>query len=210
MIRWNGKFHYTSSSLFSFLFSFFFFFFFFFLLIITWSGLLTEIRLSICVPENLMHLILKERFWFVHIPFRRIVKFQIFPQFPADHIFYPVASSLLLLLRWCDSFAYNVIYRFVFVSKLFTLAILWRIIDFRFPYYIVLFLQERYSFSKGFPFLAMSKSPDVRFRQFIDWNIHTDVFSYHFSFLIFVVLFVLLFSVLLLTAVISPSVLFLL
>ena len=70
-------------------------------------------------------------------------------------------------------------------------------------------LREFYSFHSPFSWPCPGFFR-MRFRQFVTWNIHTVVFSSRFCFLLFVVvLFVFTLSVLLLVAVISPSLLFL-
>ena len=38
------------------------------------------------IPENFMHFIFKDRFWFVFIPFVNMVKFQFLVLFPVDHL----------------------------------------------------------------------------------------------------------------------------
>ena len=55
-----------------------------------------------------MHLILQDRFWVVHIPFVRIVKFEFLAHLPVDYLAHPVVSSLIhfcadmlhLLIMW--------------------------------------------------------------------------------------------------------------
>ena len=37
-------------------------------------------------PENFVRLILRDEFWFVQVPFIRMVKFQFLAQFPVDHL----------------------------------------------------------------------------------------------------------------------------
>ena len=54
-----------------------------------------------------MHLILQDGFWFIHISFICMVKFKFLPQFPVDHLPYPVVSSLIL---------FNII--IIFITKL--------------------------------------------------------------------------------------------
>ena len=44
-----------------------------------------------------MHFVLQHRFWVVYIPLVRMVKFNIFAQFPMDHLTHPVVSSPILL-----------------------------------------------------------------------------------------------------------------
>ena len=78
-------------------FSFFFFFFFFFLTI-TWSGRL-------------------DGFWVIHIPFVRMVKFELLTRFLVDYLPHLVAFSLILF-SFCllAVFAYYVIDRFVSIT----------------------------------------------------------------------------------------------
>ena len=57
-----------------------------------------------------MHLILKDGFWFVYIPFGSMVKFQRLVELP-------VMPSLVLLLCKFAAFAYYVINRFIFASS---------------------------------------------------------------------------------------------
>ena len=59
----------------------------FFLLTISRSGRLAGIRWSVCI-----------KFWVVHIPFVRMVKFKFIAQFPLDQLPQPVVSSLILFL----------------------------------------------------------------------------------------------------------------
>ena len=57
------------------------------------------IGLYLKIPENFMHLILLDGFWFVHIPFGSMVKFQFLAQFSVDHLSYTVVSSFILPLH---------------------------------------------------------------------------------------------------------------
>ena len=50
------------------------------------------------IPEDIIRLILQDGFWFAHIPYGCVVKFQFLAQFPVDHLPHPVVSSLILLL----------------------------------------------------------------------------------------------------------------
>ena len=89
-----------------------------FLLTITRSDLLTGIRWYICIStvpslENSVHLIHQDRFWFVRIPFGRMVKFESLAQFPVNHFLHLVVSSLTLFLREFSAFTHNMTYRFV-------------------------------------------------------------------------------------------------
>ena len=73
----------------------------FFLLTITRSGRLAEIRWSFFskILEKFVCLIFQDGFWFVQIPFVRIVKFKLLAQFLVDHLPHPVVSSLIFFLR---------------------------------------------------------------------------------------------------------------
>ena len=79
------------------------------------------IRLYLKIGEEFVCLILQDRFWVVHVPFIRMVKFQFLAQFQIDHLTYPVKLLLLLLLlllvtfSWTDSGLYK--YHFVVWSN---------------------------------------------------------------------------------------------
>ena len=121
-------------------------------------------------------------FWWVHIPYGSMIKFQFLAQFSVDHLSHPV--SHIVLQHEFAAFAYYVINHFVSI----TLAILLHIIDFCFikigPYRIVLCCKEkRFSFSlRIFPLVAMSKSSCVRFSQF--YKFFTLVFFRHWNWII--------------------------
>ena len=68
----------------------------FFLLIIIKSGLLAEIKWSVCVkvPEEFIRVIFYERCWVVHIPFVWMVKFKFLAHLPVDYLYDPIVSSL--------------------------------------------------------------------------------------------------------------------
>ena len=70
--------------------------FFFFLLIIIRSGLLAEIRWSVCMTKSHRSLcvIFQDRCWDVHIPFVSMVKFKFLAHFPG--IILPTQSCLVL------------------------------------------------------------------------------------------------------------------
>ena len=90
-----------------------------FLLIITSSGLLAGIKGSVCISKSNRVLCVsfpKDKFWFVHIPFGIMVKFQTCVQFPVDHFHQPIVPKLILLLCKLATFAYYVINHFVFVT----------------------------------------------------------------------------------------------
>ena len=67
------------------------------------------IRLYLKISEDFMRLIHKDRFWFVHIPFSSMLKFQFLAQFPVDHLLHSFVSYPMLLLRLLATFAYDVI-----------------------------------------------------------------------------------------------------
>ena len=59
-----------------------------------------------------MCLIHQDGFWFGHVPFGSLEKFQFLRQFPVDHLSFPVVSTFIHLLRLFATFGY-VIDRFV-------------------------------------------------------------------------------------------------
>ena len=72
--------------------------FFCFLLIIIRSGLLAEIRWSVCMSKShgSLCVIFLDRCWIVHILFVGMVKFKFLGHFPVDHFAHPVVSSPVL------------------------------------------------------------------------------------------------------------------
>ena len=72
----------------------------FLLLIIIRSGFLAEIRWSVCMSNTHRYLCVTflDRYWVVHIPFVRIVKFKFLAHHSEDHLAHPVVSSLIPLL----------------------------------------------------------------------------------------------------------------
>ncbi len=52
------------------------------------------IRLYLKIPEEFVRLILKDRFWVMHIPFVRMVKFKFLAHFLVDRLAHPVVSRL--------------------------------------------------------------------------------------------------------------------
>ena len=72
----------------------------------------------------------------------------------------------------------------------------------------VLLFEKIQFLSQGFPFLAVSLSSRMRFRQFVAWNIHTVVFIIIIISNFFFILLILMLFVLFLVAVISISLLF--
>ena len=74
----------------------FFFFFFFFRFIIIWFRWHQVIYMYLKILKNFISLILQEKPWFVLTTFSSLVKFQLFAQFPVDHLCQPVMSSLIL------------------------------------------------------------------------------------------------------------------
>ena len=84
----DGIVHYSAGSL--------------FLLTINRSGRLVEIwviSLYLNISENIVHLILYYKFWFVRISFACMVKFKFLEQFPEDNFPHPIVSALILFLR---------------------------------------------------------------------------------------------------------------
>ena len=81
-----------------------------------------------------MHFILKRGggFWFFHIPFGSIAKFESLAQFPVDYLSFLVIPCLVLILYKFARFVYFVINLFICVSPYPTQAILVPIINFRF------------------------------------------------------------------------------
>ena len=61
------------------------------------------IRLYLKIPEELVRLVLPDRFWVVHIPFVRMVKFKLLAQFPVDHL----AQSCLVLYFFCANLLHS-------------------------------------------------------------------------------------------------------
>ena len=68
------------------------------LLIITKSGRNLEIRLYLSIQGEFVRLILQDRFWIVHIPFVRVVKFKFLAQFPGDHHAYQIVSIIIIII----------------------------------------------------------------------------------------------------------------
>ena len=62
------------------------------------TSVLSFRRLFSVFSEKFMRLILQGRFWFVHIPFGSIVKFQFLTQLPVNHLPHPVVSIIILLI----------------------------------------------------------------------------------------------------------------
>ena len=102
LVRWNGKIHSITSSFllvnkyYVWYIFFFFFFFFFLVLTVSRSSRLAKIKWSVWISKSqLVHLILQEEFWVMHIPFVRMVKFKLLAQFPVDHLPRSVVSRLI-------------------------------------------------------------------------------------------------------------------
>ena len=75
--------------------------YFFFFFIIIRSGLLAEIRWSVCISKShgsLCASFFLDNCWVLHIPFVGMIKFKILAHLPVDHLSHPVGSSLILLL----------------------------------------------------------------------------------------------------------------
>ena len=106
-----------------------------------------------------MRLIFQDRFWFVHIPFIRMVQLQFLALFPVDHVAHPVlysfcANLLHTLIMWLivsSLSPYAYICYFV-ASYLFLLWYNWSL----WSCFVQLF-EEIQFFSLGFSFFDMSK-----------------------------------------------------
>ena len=159
-----------------------------------------------------MYLTFQERFWFVHIPFDCMVKFQFLAQFLVDCLPHPIMSSLVLPLCVFAIFAYYVSNGCIsiFLCYHLMLAIPFRYVSFRFnmisPYGVVFcFYLKRVSFSRFLFFFQVFLCeilPVCRLKYL------NSCFSSYFCFL-FVILVIFMFSELLQVAVISLSLLFL-
>ena len=82
------------------------------------------------IPENFVSFILQDRFWFVHLPFGRIVKFRFLAQFQEDHLL-PPFQSCLLLYSFCTSLLHSHII-WLMVSSLSAHNLNWLFCCFRF------------------------------------------------------------------------------
>ena len=90
----------------------------YFLLLSLWSAETTKSSdRAWLISENVTHLIFLDRFWFVHILFVSMVKFESLALFPVDHLSHPVMPSLVFLFWQFAKFLHNVINRFIFVTK---------------------------------------------------------------------------------------------
>ena len=115
-ILWSAG---TASSIYSFL-----FFVFVYYYNVCSSGRDSVICLYLKIPTKLIRFILLDRFWVVHIPFVRMVKFKFFAQLPVDHLAHPVLSRLILFRRKFAAFDFFVIDHFVFITTLSTSTVL--------------------------------------------------------------------------------------
>ena len=91
-----------------------------FLFIITRSTLLVEIWRSVWIskiPENFVRLIPQNKFWFVHVTFGSLIKFQFFTQFPVDLLSYSLTHSYLDLYSFFACFLHSLI-MYVIASSL--------------------------------------------------------------------------------------------
>ena len=101
MVRWDSRVHNSAHSLFLDVYY------------KVWSSRWDQvIRLYLKIPEKFVCLILQNRYWVVHIPFVRKVKFHLLAQFPVDHhthsVIYSFCANLLqslimLLIVSCQS-----------------------------------------------------------------------------------------------------------
>ena len=81
------------------------------------SGLLVKIRWSVSISENLMHFIFEGGFWFAHILFGTVVKFQFLVPFSVDPLPCLILYCIIIFLRSFATFAYDVINCFVSIIK---------------------------------------------------------------------------------------------
>ena len=164
------------------------------MLINTKFDLLTRIRLSISISksERILCFLFEDRFWFVHILFICMGKFQSLVQFPVDHLSHPVVPSLVLLLCQLAVFDHYVSDSFIYVST-YSVAyyqfLLWY--NWSLWHYSVLLLTAIQFLSLGFLSFAM-------YRFSLSLEVSILLFSPHFCFLAFVFLkFILILSLLL-------------
>ena len=61
------------------------------------------IRLYVTIPYEFLCRIFQDRYWFMHIPFGRMEKFELVTQFPVDYLVHLVVSSLILILLLLSS-----------------------------------------------------------------------------------------------------------
>ena len=94
-VKWNGKVHWTTSIQ-------------IFLLIST-RFLLAGIKWFVCISKNFSSLIFSDRFWFVHISFGCMDKFQSPSQFSVVNFSHPVPPSLEFILCLFTAFVYYLI-----------------------------------------------------------------------------------------------------
>ena len=73
---------------------------------------------TFCISKSkrILCLIHMNGFWFVHIPFGSMDKFQFFVQFPIDHLSHPIMSSHTFRWSYFAAFAYYVSNRFISFS----------------------------------------------------------------------------------------------
>ena len=79
------------------------------------SGRDEGIILYLKINENFMHLILQHGFWFVHIPFCSMIKFQFLAQFLVDNLSHPHVLSFIFFWCYFATFTY-VINSFVSIT----------------------------------------------------------------------------------------------
>ena len=65
--------------------------------LVVWQRL-DDLFVWIKILEKFVHLIFLDRFWVVHIPFVRMVKFKLLAQFPVNSCTHQVVSSLIFFL----------------------------------------------------------------------------------------------------------------
>ena len=105
------------------------------MLIIIRSGLLAEIRWSVCISKSHRSLCVSfSRCWVVYISFISTVKLKFLTHFPVDHIAHPVLSRFVLLLCKFAAFAYvidgfiSVAAYLLFCCVLSILALIWLVL----------------------------------------------------------------------------------
>ena len=148
-----------------------------------WLGWL--IRLYPQIPENLMRVILKEGFWFVHIPFGI---FHFLALFSVDHFPNPVMSALFLLSFYiclqCEIVS-SLSPKSILVSMLEILALI--ILVLKALFWTAIRRDSVFFFFFSFPFRSYVQVFSCEFSPFCLLKYPYSGFSFHFCLLIFVV-----------------------
>ena len=174
------------------------------------SGRNWMIRLHLKIPKNFMSVILPDRFWLLHMPCSDMIKFQSLAQFLVYYlpthsyvVLYSFWASLLLMIMMRLILLYftshNLHLPFCYVLSIFTFNIIG-------PCFVLL-LEEIHFFSM---FLFYSHIPfsSCAISLVVIWNHHTIIFL-PISISLFLFFCLVLFPMLLVVAVISLSLLFL-